>query len=178
MNMEEKSLPAEYQIIQVRFEVPDLSSFLGSLRKVGQVSGCKIICFNREMMAGRRHVESAVRHAIRSFSSGEAIARSLEVEALLYAAGTRHTGLIGSFGIHTGENESYLCLIPPSAKVFSDLQPLVGTEVDEEWERIDAEKEERLVRFFGITEPEIRVVGRDRISDLILERVALLSVNN
>jgi KEOPS complex subunit Cgi121 len=174
--MQEDTPGDQYRIVQVRFQVPDIPSFLETLRKIGKTSGCRIICFNRKMMAGRRHVCSAVEHAIRSFGSGTAIARSLEVEALLYAAGTRQTGLIGDFGIHAGENECYLCLVPGSDTALRDLIPLIGEQIAENWESMDADKEERLVAFFGITGAEIGVVGKERIVDLILERVALLAV--
>jgi tRNA threonylcarbamoyladenosine modification (KEOPS) complex Cgi121 subunit len=39
------------------------------------------------------------------------------------------------------------------------------------------QKEERLASLFNITQEELEVVGRDRIIDLILERIALLYVN-
>lgn len=178
MSNVENSSDKDYQIFQVRFTASDIPSFLEAMQKNGLSSGCRIVCFNRGMMAGKRHVESAVSHALRSFDSGNAIARRLEVEALLYAAGTRQTGLIGPFGIRTGENECYLCIIPASDRVFSGLEPLVGGHIDEDWEGMDPLKEDRLVRFFGITPAEIRICGREKIVDLILERVALLAVNS
>ncbi|HWQ66024.1 MAG TPA: KEOPS complex subunit Cgi121 [Methanospirillum sp.] len=164
-------------ICQVRFEVLDIPGFLKELRRVGKKYQCSIICFNREAMAGRRHVTSALWHAERSFLSGEGISRSLEVESLLYAAGTRQTGLIGSFGIHEGINECYLSIVPDHAEAYDDLTSLMEENGDEDWEIISPQKEERLIEFFGITDLEICVVGRERVVDLVLERVALLTVN-
>jgi KEOPS complex subunit Cgi121 len=51
------------------------------------------------------------------------------------------------------------------------------SEVQENWELIDDEKAARLAELFSITQEEIAVVGRDRLKDLVLERVALLEVN-
>ncbi len=173
----EADAESSVEIHQVKADVPDVPAFLRELRKIGRSLGCTFICFNREVMAGRRHVTSAVTHAIRSFEGGEQIARSIEVEALLYAAGTRQTGLIGPFGLHEGKNECYLCTIPPTPGAVIRLCQLVTPADGEEWELLTPDKEDRLVDLFGITDAEIGVTGRDRIIDLVLERVALLIVN-
>jgi tRNA threonylcarbamoyladenosine modification (KEOPS) complex Cgi121 subunit len=49
--------------------------------------------------------------------------------------------------------------------------------VNEMWDEITPEKEERLKKNFGITREELALVGRVRIIDLVLERIALLEVN-
>ncbi len=165
------------EIHQVIADVTDVPAFLRELRKISASLGCSFICFNRAVMAGRRHVSSAVTHAIRSFQDGEQIARSIEVEALLYAAGTRQTSLIGPFGLHEGENQCYLCVIPPTPGAVTKLYHLVRPADEEEWEQLTAGKEKRLAELFGITDAEIEVTGRERIIDLVLERVALLTVN-
>jgi KEOPS complex subunit Cgi121 len=165
------------EIHQVRMDITDLPGFLRDLRQVGTGCNCTIICFNRHVMAGRSHVLSAVNHALRSFDSGEQIARTIEVEALLYAAGTRQTGLIGPFGVHPGINECYLCIVPPTPGAADRLKDLVSSAAEEDWEIITPDKQTRLCGLFGITDKELEVTGRDRIPDIILERVTLLTVN-
>ncbi len=49
--------------------------------------------------------------------------------------------------------------------------------VTETWEEMNPDKEARLMILFSITQEELDVVGRDRMKDLILERIALLHVN-
>lgn len=167
----------DLEIYQVRGMVSGLKSFLADLRAIGSRHGCSIVCFNREAMAGRRHVREAVRHAVRSVSSGTLISRSPEVEALLFAAGTRQTGLIGPFGVHEGENECYLCLIPPSPDARTELTPLMASADDEDWKGIPPEKRKYLMSLFAITEEEIALCGEERLEDLVIERVALLEIN-
>ncbi|PKL59542.1 MAG: hypothetical protein CVV33_07300, partial [Methanomicrobiales archaeon HGW-Methanomicrobiales-4] len=111
----------EILIQQIRVSVSDISGFLAELRRIGKKHHCTLICFNREVIAGQRHSRSAIRHAERAFEEGQTIARSLEVESLLYAAGTRQTGLIGPFGIHMGMNECYLCIVPGRPDVYEEL---------------------------------------------------------
>lgn len=174
---EEDSSLTALEVCQVRFFVEKLPKFLERLRSIGQDTGCALICFNRDMMAGRRHVETAIRFAERSFRSDNPISRSIEVEALLYAAGTRQTGLIGSFGIQPGMNACYLCILPPSAEAKKMLGEVMKFIEDEDWEEIATTKKEKLEEVFGITPAEIEVTGRERLVDLVLERVALLAIN-
>jgi KEOPS complex subunit Cgi121 len=47
----------------------------------------------------------------------------------------------------------------------------------DDWEQITDKKMEILIPLFGITKEEIGVTGKNRIRDLVLERVALLDVN-
>jgi KEOPS complex subunit Cgi121 len=167
----------EVEIHQVRFHVSDKEEFLQKLRTLGKKNQCTIICFNQHTMAGIEHVKTALQFALRSFSSKSPISRSIEVEALLYAAGTRQTGFISSFGIQTGENECYLCILPPKEKlqmVLAECMKFVDTEM---WENLSLKKRNDLKKIFGITETEIKVTGKDRIVDLVLERVALLNIN-
>ena len=165
------------EIHQARCTVPDIREFLQNLQLIGNQYECSLICFNRQVMAGRKHVTAAVMHALRSFRSGNQIARSIEVESLLYAAGTRQTGLIGPFGIHNGINECYLCILPQNENADEKVRNLVEYADDENWEEISVEKSRALQKLFDITSEEMQVTGNSRLQDLILERVALLTVN-
>jgi KEOPS complex subunit Cgi121 len=127
-------------------------------------------------MAGQVHAEAAISHAFRAFSKGNAISNSVEMEALLYAAGSRQCQQGTEFGIHPGDNRVYLCICPGNTRVRNDLEK-IGRYCDEEdWETFSEEKQSLLMEIFGITDEEIGVVGIGRLQDLVLERVALLEV--
>ena len=49
--------------------------------------------------------------------------------------------------------------------------------VNEIWDEMTPDKEARLMILFSVTREELAVVGRKRLKDLLLERIALLSVN-
>jgi KEOPS complex subunit Cgi121 len=154
----------------------DRPSFLGDLQAIAAANATHIICFNADMMAGTRHVKAAVAQAVRAFEEGTNISNTLEMEALLYAAGSRQCNIGASFGIHEGENRLYLCCTPAPEGIRSALEPLF-TFPEEDWDVIDREKEERLRKLFAISSEEIAAAGGvDRITDLVLERVALLQV--
>jgi len=164
-------------IRQIRFTVSDIRQWLNTFEKLGKKYGCNIICLNKNLIAGKKHLISAIRHAQESFFSGDAIARKFEIEVLLYAAGTRQTGVIGPFGIQIGDNECYLCVISGTQEGVDDIMSLVQDAEEEDWESISLEKEELLKVVFEISDAEIRVTGREKIQNLVLERVALLTVN-
>jgi KEOPS complex subunit Cgi121 len=153
-------------------------AFLARLRCIGKEFCTSIILFNADMLSGRRHAESAVRFARRSWDGGSAIANTFEMEALLYAAGSRQCNVGFKFGIHEGENRLFVCCEPGEADgawdALSDLIEYVDADI---FESMDQEKRERLADLFGITSPELESIDSGTtITDLVLERVALLQV--
>lgn len=160
-----------------RCTVEDKSDFLQVLRKIAEECNTHIICFNADVLAGRRHAESAVLHAIRSFESGVPISNTLEMEGLLYAAGSRQCNATSSFGIKAGENHLWICCNPPGKKVWVALSQIVCFQEGDAWDTVDPKKRDLLIRLYGIGAEELNTLdGPDCISDLVLERVALLHV--
>lgn len=165
-----------FEIWQVCFQVRDITGFLSWLRDLSQRNNVTVVCFNEGLMAGRNHVISAMLHALRAMKNGTSISTSLEIEALLYASGSRQCQDAVKFGIHQGSNACYLCVCPRNPQVWSELSKEM-TISSEDWEQITDEKMNVLVPLFEITNEEIGVTGDNRIVDLVLERVALLDVN-
>jgi len=166
----------DFEIRQVRFQVDDVVSFLSWLRDLSHRHDVTIVCFNADLMAGREHAISAMLHAKRAMNNDTCISSSLEIEALLYAAGSRQCQEAIKFGVHQGWNNCYLCISPVNPRVWSELLTMM-TISTEDWERITDDRFDILVPLFDITNAEIAVTGKDRIKDLVLERVALLDVN-
>ena len=175
MDMTKGELPCE--IYRARFTVDDNAAFLREIRMIADEFETHIILFDADRLAGRDHVEAALRHARRSWAGGDPIANSFEMEALLYAAGTRQCQVASSFGIHPGQNRSYIAVCPPAPGVRERLADLVRIVSDEPgWEEIDPAKRAHLADLFSITPEEIAVVGEGRFRELVIERVALLDV--
>lgn len=169
----ENTLP-EYGIRSAIVTVAELGAFLQQLRGISRTHEVAIVCFNAENMAGLRHAEAALVHALRSFSGGSPIARRLEMEALLYAAGTRQCADTTAFGIHEGRNRAYICCCPPRPGIWDALSHLLQF-VDDVEDASDPEKSVRLRRLFSISDEEITAAGGEsRLQDLVIERVALL----
>ncbi|MFA4877214.1 MAG: KEOPS complex subunit Cgi121 [Methanoregula sp.] len=156
--------------------IHDRAAFLKDLKNIAAANNTCIICFNADMVAGKAHVRAAIDHAVRSFCEGNAISNTLEMEALLYAAGSRQCNIGTSFGIHEGENQLWVCCYPDVGNaVFSALEPVMQFVSGSSWNIIDPERQKRLMDLFGITPGELKTQENEtRIVDLVLERVALL----
>lgn len=169
--------PVISDIRAARCTVHDLTAFLQDLRSIAADYDTHIICFNADMLAGKVHAVSAVERAVRAFEEGVNISNNLEMECLLFAAGSRQCSIAASFGIHEGENQMYICCYPARAKVLVALEPLFRF-VEDNWDTLDPEKRRRLMKTFSISTGEIAAAGgNERFVDLVLERVALLQVS-
>jgi KEOPS complex subunit Cgi121 len=157
--------------------IEDPNLFLKHIRAVGERFGMHIVCFNADMIAGKRHALLAIQCALRSFCDGAPIANSLEMEALLFASGTRQCSVGASFGVREGENHLFVCCYPAQERVWKKLDPYLAWLDGDPYEDIDQAKRERLMALFAIPSEEIQVAGENRFSDLVLERVVMLEAN-
>jgi KEOPS complex subunit Cgi121 len=168
--------PVATDIRAARCTVCNPTAFLMDLRAVAVDHDTHIICFNADMIAGRVHAAFAVARAVRAFEGRITISNTLEMESLLFAAGSRQCNIAASFGIHKGENRVYICCYPGREGVWAALEPQFHF-VQENGDTIGSEKRKQLMETFGISPEEIAAAGGDgRIVDLVLERVALLQV--
>jgi KEOPS complex subunit Cgi121 len=151
------------------------AALLAAVRWVAGETGTKIVLFDADRMAGRAHVVSALAHAARSFEHGDPIARTFEMEALLYAAGTRQTRIGRTFGLHEGENRCWIAVTPPDGRAWTLLSGLVRFEPEPRG--TEPADRRRLCDLFDVTPEELAIVGEDRLEELVLERVALLDAN-
>ena len=155
--------------------VGDQIAFLQKIRAIAESFDTHIICFNASMLAGKRHARTALRHAVRSFHIGSMVSNTLEMEALLFAAGSRQCSVAALFGVREGDNSMFVCCYPTRDGVWDALNPLMSV-THENWDHIDPHKREYLMKLFGITEEEIATCSGDCITELVLERIALLEV--
>jgi KEOPS complex subunit Cgi121 len=170
------SQSVSHDIRAARCTISDRAAFLRNLQVIASDHATHIICFNADVIAGSVHARAAVAQAVRTFKEGTNISNTLEMEALLYAAGSRQCTIAATFGIHEGENRLYICCTPEREDVWKALESLLWF-VRECWDGIDQEKRERLMNSYAISSEEIAAAGGDeRILDLVLERVALLQV--
>lgn len=157
--------------------IADVPGFLRRLRDVTQRFNMHIICFNADVLTGRRHAETALRYAVRSCRNGTLISNSLEMEALLYAAGTRQCNAAAPFGIHDGENHLWVCCYPLSTGIWEVLSKDFSFTGDWCGNTNGREKRDHLIKLFGITAEECNTLDNpEKLECLVLERVALLEV--
>ena len=155
--------------------IEDRVTFLHKIRTIAESFDTHIICFNADMLASKRHARTALHHAVRSFRNGSMVSNTLEMEALLFAAGSRQCSVAASFGVHDGNNSLLVCCYPTREGIWNALTPPLNITNKKEG-TISPQKRAHLMELFGITEEEITTCSGDRIIDLVLERIALLEV--
>ncbi|GAA0649915.1 KEOPS complex subunit Cgi121 [Salarchaeum japonicum] len=157
--------------VEGRVTVSDVDAFVETLNAVGDEHGSAVQAFDAAYVAGRLHLETAVRHANRAFDRGENVARDRAVEILLYAAGRRQIRQALEMGVPEGETDAVILADggdEPAA--LDDLRALV-----DEHDTLDALDEPALASFFDISDAE-RAATDATLTDLVRERVALLDV--
>lgn len=164
-----------FGIYQTIINVRSVEDFLERVRAIGDAFGVRIVFFNADLVAGSSHVRTAVAHALRSSTAGDTVARSFEMEALLYVSGSRQCADAARFGIAPGKMRAFICMVPPDPAAARALEECV-TFVEEEWDTVDKKKREVLMDLFSISPEELAAAGESRITDLVKERVALLDV--
>jgi KEOPS complex subunit Cgi121 len=155
--------------------IDDRDAFLRKIRTIAESFTTHIVCFNAGMLAGKRHAQVALFHAVRSFHNGSMVSNTLEMEALLFAAGSRQCSVAASFGVCKGDNSMFVCCYPVRDGVWDALMPLISF-TNQNWDSINQQKRTCLMELFGITNEEIASCSGDCITELVLERIALLEV--
>ncbi len=160
-------------ILSGTVDIKNVNDFIATLDTIAKKHNVAIQAVDADKVAGERHLKFAVEKAIRSWESGKNIASTIAMEILLYAAGKRQIEKALLIGVHKGKNNVAIVWVGKNEDIRSELQKLITlSPVIDYSER----KDRALKDMFGITDSEIEAVGREKIPELVLERVALLEV--
>ena len=91
-----------YEILAGTISVDDTQYFLNAVNKVSADSGAIIQAINAENIAGKEHIDYAIKKAIKSFETGKNIAKDLGLEILLYVSARRHIQKALAMGVREG----------------------------------------------------------------------------
>jgi KEOPS complex subunit Cgi121 len=162
----------------------DVDTFVDELTTVGAATGTTVQAFDAELVVGREHLERALELADRAFERGENVARDRGVEVLLYAAGRRQIHRALEMGVDEGETPVVVLVAAERGAVSggeaADREADAAEQVRELLASADTlgpgrADDERVRSLFDVSEAELAAVDGD-LSDLVLERVALLDV--
>lgn len=183
-------------------DVPDVNAFVDDLADVGDEHDCVIQAFDARLLAGRDHVETALRYAARAHRRDDAIVRNPAVEVLLYAAGRRQIDRALDLGVETGRSPTVVLvasdfpddpLEPDDSEAAAvDAVAQLLASVDRKDARADdaqADEDrtddgtftetdvERVREFFDVGDPEVAATDAS-LAGLVRERVVLLSIDH
>lgn len=157
--------------------ITDVTGFLNQLTNLGSKYNITIQALNADLISGSRHLQSAVNKTLRSFSSLNNAANDPGMEIMMYASGRRQIERALALGIKKGKMRIAIVLIGENAvdEAAVEVEALLDT-IDPGVIDYSDIKREEIMDFFDITTDEINAVGKEKIPELVLERVALIDV--
>ncbi len=168
------------EIIGVEANIENIDKFIFNINKFARENKLFIQVFNADMICGKKHLLSAVKHADRALKQNTNTTNSFVMEILLYASGERQLKIaIPKMGVKEGKSNI--------AVVIFDKENIAGN-VDEKiikkflsffnYPRNDKVLEGNIdtLKKFGISKPEIDTVVKDKYENLILEKVAMVDI--
>jgi KEOPS complex subunit Cgi121 len=164
------------RLLEGTITIDDLDAFLGTLDDVADATGTTVQAFDADYVVSDAHLERALDRADRAIARGENVARERAVEVLCYAAGRRQINRALEMGVSEGDHRLLLLVDSPAGDEADEDEAAdrLREHVDEA--SVLGEYDEQTVRaFFSIDDTELDAVAGD-LTDLVLERVALLDV--
>lgn len=160
------------RLVEGRAALDDPTAFVDELAAIGAEHGAVVQALDARYVAGREHLEAAVRSARRARHHDDAIADDPAVEVLLYAAGQRQIDRALTIGVSAGEG-------PVVVVVDGGDEASVATAVEallEPMETLGIARDEGAIReYFDIDDTEWAATDAS-LEDLVVERVALLAI--
>ena len=181
MNNTTSPLMPTYTLLYANAEITDIRNFLAAVHTAADHLDAHIICINADKVAGRLHIKTALAHACRTwFTDKNPVARSFEMEVLLWVAATRQTSVAARFGAQKGTMPLWVVIVPAKESTTDEIARLPGLTLyptpPATAEETNAEKKVRLMQEFSVSEAELSTVGCERLPELVAERVALSAV--
>lgn len=164
-------IPKSLKIIGCRGKVESVDGFIKKARDFISNKNILLQFLDAEKVLGREHILSAVEHANRSFERKENISSSKAMEILIYTAGELQISIaLEKIGLKDGcEN---IALVVEGDLDINDILAHLELKRDDEV----LEYKEFKLKEFGIGEGEIAAVEKDKIKELVLERVSMVDV--
>jgi len=154
---------------------PAVGAIVRTLRAVGAEGPGLVALFDARGIAGEAHLLSAWAHLERARARGASRLRDRGAELALYVAGDdqlpRALAKVGA----AADSAQYV-LVAERPRELPKLLEAFGLVADPT--AYPRPPDEATLERLGITEPERRIVPRDRWEGLVLERVALLDLEH
>ncbi len=158
---------ADFEIVGARGTVTDPKDLV---RRLQSLKEGQALALNADLVCGREHLESAVRHALRSFHRASNSCNTIMMETLLFASGERQISKAQE-KMSPAPGESHIALVLFGASAEEALRT---SRLDRD-DSVLVCSDEKVLRF-GIGMTELEAVGRIKGQDLVLERVAFVEI--
>ena len=170
-------------IVGAAGKVGDSDKLLERVDQISKERDIEIVAVDAGYVCGKDHIVSAYRHAVRAFEEGRNSMKKFSMELLLYISGERQIkNAIRKIGIKDGiENVVFIFMDASdyenlNGKISEDealkIVEELGFGIDNDVLKPSREK----LRAMGFGDEEMETVGKDKYSDLILEKVAMVDI--
>lgn len=164
-------VPKKLNIIGLRGKVESSEEFIKSARELLGNGNSMFQFFDADFVLGKEHILWAYEHARRAFETNKNISKSMAMEILVYVSGEPQiANALKKVGIKDGCER--IALVANENLDVEDLISHLNLKKADDVLKCTKDKLEK----FGINEQEISAVDKDKIKDLILERVAMVDV--
>jgi len=161
----------EFRTVEGIATVDSVDGFVADIAALQEEYDTTIQVFDARYVAGRSHLERAVKLAQRATERDDRIADDPAVEILLYAAGRRQIQRALEMGVSPGE-------CPVVAVVVGGDEAGVTAALETRFqnaETLDLVDDELLCEFFEISDRELEATT-GTLADIVRERVSMLVV--
>ncbi len=166
----------EFRTIGGSISIQSLPGFLKTLGSVSSNCNTVIQAMDADRIAGKEHIDLAVRKALRAKENNYNVARDIGIEIMRYASGKRQIEDAFSMGVREGDMNIVFVVLGDTGNVEDSIDAI--REMIDEAPVTDyhISKKAGLVEQFMISDKEIEAAGEEMLRSLVLERVALVDV--
>lgn len=169
------------KVVGAKGNIQDVDFFLKKVRGFAKEHDVVVQVFNADMIYGKNHILSAVKHAIRSHERKNNTTNTLEMEILLYASGERQLKLaIPKMGVKSGDANIAFVFVDDIQWASGSLSDKKGVELIKSLNLVRDDSvlngNADTLKEFGITSSELKTVTKAKYGDLILEKVARVDI--
>jgi len=163
------------EIVGAKGEIENIDQFLKDVDNFGKSHKIVISVLNADMIYGKNHLISAVNHAVRSIDQKTNTTNTLGMEILLYASGERQLkNAIPKMGVKKGKTN--VAFVFTKGKMSDRIIDELLSQLN--FIRKDAVLKGNIdtLKKFGIRKKEIDTISKDKLGNLILEKVAKVDI--
>ena len=165
------------KIFGAKGNIQNVDDFLKKVVSFAKEKDIMIQAFNADLIYGKNHIVSAVKHAKRAFENKTNTTNSLEMEILLYSSGERQLKLaIPKMGVISGDAKVVFVFVKYKGEISNSV-------IDEFLNIVLLSRNDKVLqgdintlKKFGINKEEISTVSKDKFGELVLEKVAMVDI--
>jgi len=158
----------------------NIDKILNFIQKLANENNLTIQLFDAKLIFGKKHLDSAIDHAIRAFKQNKTISDSLAIEILLYASGEYQIkNAIAKLGLNKNTKDIAILILKDENNI-DQISDLIIEQITDEFvlvldESVLVGDENNLIEF-GITNDELSATPKLKWFELVLEKVALVDI--